>query len=517
MKTPNDARPGTLSLDTLAVHAGREDFGLIGVHAPPLDLSTTYPTGDLADATASIDAMGRGLAPTGSFIYARLHNPTVARFEKALASLEGAEDAVAFCSGMAALTAVVARRARARRHARGGGPSRLRGQDRRCWPGACWGRRSRARIRDQAIKASVRPDTALVSSRRRATRPWTSSISRGGGREAGPVPVLVDSTFATPVLQSPLEHGRRARAAQRDQVPRRPRRRDGAAWWRRARPGRRGSRQVRVATGALLHPAGAPTCCTAACRRSPLRVEGAQGGRDRIAERAASHPAVTRAHHRTRGSRAETREASSAAQMRDRAALLAFEVVGGCEAALRVLRAVKLHDPGGEPRLGRHAHPAPGGPHHRVLTRQERESSGISERCCASRWASSIPRTSGRTSSGPSRPLTPMPPRPPWSRRPPPPGNRKPRVALSSGHEGPPRGPCFQGSAWLMAYRIRRVEYFHATVVDEPGEAYKVLSALAGSKSICSNRSRSMPKPRGYSRKSSGWGLPATSPPVSSS
>jgi hypothetical protein len=31
-----------------------------------------------------------------------------------------------------------------------------------------------------------------------------------------------------------------------------------------------------------------------------------------------------------------------------------------------------------------------------------------------------------------------------------------------------------------MAYRIRRVEYFHATVVDQPGESYKVLSALAG-------------------------------------
>jgi hypothetical protein len=31
-----------------------------------------------------------------------------------------------------------------------------------------------------------------------------------------------------------------------------------------------------------------------------------------------------------------------------------------------------------------------------------------------------------------------------------------------------------------MACRIRRVEYFHATVVDEPGEAYKVLHALAG-------------------------------------
>jgi len=31
-----------------------------------------------------------------------------------------------------------------------------------------------------------------------------------------------------------------------------------------------------------------------------------------------------------------------------------------------------------------------------------------------------------------------------------------------------------------MAYRIRRAEYFHTTVVDQPGEAYKVLSALAG-------------------------------------
>ena len=31
-----------------------------------------------------------------------------------------------------------------------------------------------------------------------------------------------------------------------------------------------------------------------------------------------------------------------------------------------------------------------------------------------------------------------------------------------------------------MAHTIRRVEYFHATVVDQPGEAYKVLSALAG-------------------------------------
>ncbi len=31
-----------------------------------------------------------------------------------------------------------------------------------------------------------------------------------------------------------------------------------------------------------------------------------------------------------------------------------------------------------------------------------------------------------------------------------------------------------------MAYTIRRAEYFHTTVVDQPGEAYRVLSALEG-------------------------------------
>ena len=40
-------------------------------------------------------------------MYGRLGNPTVARFETALARLEGTESAVAFASGMAALSAVL--------------------------------------------------------------------------------------------------------------------------------------------------------------------------------------------------------------------------------------------------------------------------------------------------------------------------------------------------------------------------------------------------------------------------
>ena len=93
-------------LATLAVHAGRHDFTQLGVHAAPIDLSSTYPVPDPEAGTASYDAMAAGGTPVGSAIYARLYNPTVARVEEAIAELEGAEACVAFASGMAATTAV---------------------------------------------------------------------------------------------------------------------------------------------------------------------------------------------------------------------------------------------------------------------------------------------------------------------------------------------------------------------------------------------------------------------------
>src|ERR1019366_1769176 len=92
---------------TRAVHAGRGDFAKLGVHAPPLDLSSTYPTPDLDAAARSFDSLVSGDAPEGSFVCQRLSSPTTGRFERALAELEGAEDAAAFGSGMAAFSAVL--------------------------------------------------------------------------------------------------------------------------------------------------------------------------------------------------------------------------------------------------------------------------------------------------------------------------------------------------------------------------------------------------------------------------
>ncbi len=192
------------SFATRAVHAGRADFTDLGVHAPPLDLSSTYPTPDLAAAAASYDALASGERPQGSAVYSRLFNPTTDRAERALAELEGAEDAAAFASGMAAVAAVLmdARQ-------RGGHIVAVRplygGTDHLLGSGTfqldvSW-------VEPHEIAAAIRPDTALVYIETPANPTLDLLDIADVVRQSGSVPVCVDSTFATPVLQRPLELG----------------------------------------------------------------------------------------------------------------------------------------------------------------------------------------------------------------------------------------------------------------------------------------------------------------------
>lgn len=97
------------TVDTRAVHAGRDDLAALGVHVPPIDFSTTNPLPSVDAGGDAYEALATGgtLPAGGSAVYQRLWNPTVARFETALADLEDTTDAVAFASGMAALTATL--------------------------------------------------------------------------------------------------------------------------------------------------------------------------------------------------------------------------------------------------------------------------------------------------------------------------------------------------------------------------------------------------------------------------
>jgi cystathionine beta-lyase/cystathionine gamma-synthase len=189
---------------TRAVHAGRHDFAERGIHAPPIDLSSTYPTPDLDAAARSFDSLASGDGPLGSFVYQRLFNPTTDRFEHALAELEGAEDAAAFGSGMATFTAILLAAKSRGSHVVAVRP--LYGTADHLLDSGLLGLTVTWATQD-SVAESIRSDTGLVVIETPANPTLDLVDIARVVRQAGEVPVMVDSTFATPVLQRPLEHG----------------------------------------------------------------------------------------------------------------------------------------------------------------------------------------------------------------------------------------------------------------------------------------------------------------------
>jgi O-succinylhomoserine sulfhydrylase len=83
-------------LDTLAVRAGQQRTAE-GEHSEALFLTSSYVFDSAADAAARFSGDQPGN------VYSRYTNPTVRTFEERIAALEGAEQAVATASGMAAI------------------------------------------------------------------------------------------------------------------------------------------------------------------------------------------------------------------------------------------------------------------------------------------------------------------------------------------------------------------------------------------------------------------------------
>lgn len=85
---------------TRAVHAGHAPDAVTGAHAVPIYQTSTFAYGDAERGERLFAGQERG------YFYSRLGNPTVRAFEEKLASLEGTQDAVAFASGMGAVSAL---------------------------------------------------------------------------------------------------------------------------------------------------------------------------------------------------------------------------------------------------------------------------------------------------------------------------------------------------------------------------------------------------------------------------
>jgi cystathionine gamma-synthase len=186
-----------MKLETLAIHAGRRRDRETGAVAPPIHLSTTFERDEANELS-------------GATQYIREGNPTQSVLEEAMARLEGGQDALAFASGMAAGSALLQTLAP--------GSHLILPDD--AYYGfrvasedflARWG--VRTDLVDMAdldnLRKAIRPETRLVWLET-PSNPLMKVIDLAGAiglARAARAVSLVDNTFATPILQRPIELG----------------------------------------------------------------------------------------------------------------------------------------------------------------------------------------------------------------------------------------------------------------------------------------------------------------------
>ena len=199
---PGVSDPG---FDTLALHAGAAPDPATGARAVPIHLSTSFVF-ESSEHAASLFNLERS-----GHVYSRISNPTNAVLEERVAALEGGVGAIATASGQAALHLAIATLAGAGSHivassALYGGSHNLLHYT-----------LARFGISTSFVKpgdvdgwrAAIRPNTKLLFGETLGNPglevldiPAVASIAHEHG-----LPLLVDSTFTTPWLMKPFEHG----------------------------------------------------------------------------------------------------------------------------------------------------------------------------------------------------------------------------------------------------------------------------------------------------------------------
>lgn len=200
-----DRIPASAGSQTLAIHAGEQPDPVTGASSPNLVMSTTFETDP--DVSFSAEDFGEKTP----YVYTRWGNPTVAQLERKLERLEGAQAAIAFASGMAAITGLLL-------HTLESGDHLLMSDV--SYAGAAelvndflpkFGIEvTKANLSDlEAVKRAVRPNTRLVY----AETPSNPILRLTDIRAVSEIAheakarLAVDSTFATPLSTRPMELG----------------------------------------------------------------------------------------------------------------------------------------------------------------------------------------------------------------------------------------------------------------------------------------------------------------------
>ena len=319
-----------MRFETRVVHAGHRIDPVSGSVSPPIVLSTTF-------------ARDPESAPIGGHTYIRESNPNQDQLEEALFPLEGGEAALVFASGMAAGIALL---------------QTLPPGSHVVFPDDVyygfrvaadeflpnWGIRSDFVAMGDlaALAAAIRPETRLVWLET-PSNPLLQVADLAGAvalaRAAGALTV-VDNTFATPVLQRPLELGADAVLhsttkyfgghsdvqggalvfARRDELCERV-------------------RHLRHVLGVVASPFNS-WLVLRGLRTLACRVNAQSATALAVARALAEFPSVAAVHYP--GLPAHPGHAIAARQMSAFGAMLSFRAAGGREAALRAVSRVRL-------------------------------------------------------------------------------------------------------------------------------------------------------------------------------
>ena len=191
--------------DTRALHAGQQPDPTTGSRAVPIHQTTSYVF-DSVDHAAGLFNL-----EVSGHIYSRISNPTVAVLEERIAALEGGVGAVCTASGQAAMHLAVATLLSAgdhivsSRNIYGGTHNVLNLTLPRFGITTTF-----VDPRDpQAFADAIRPETRLVFAETLGN-PGIEVLDVSAVAEVAHthgLPLAVDSTFATPYLLRPIEHG----------------------------------------------------------------------------------------------------------------------------------------------------------------------------------------------------------------------------------------------------------------------------------------------------------------------
>ena len=186
--------------ETTAITAGRDASGAL---SPTIWTSTTWQSSGLDETSKAAVSIHK----TGN--YARYSNPSVRDFERAVAELEGAEDALAFGSGMGAITSIILALCSTGDHIvaqsqlYGGTVAFLNGPCKRLGIDVTFVDGSKP----GAFAAAVKPGKTMLVLAESPSNPQMNIVDFSELASIKGPYTVVDSTLATPLGQNPLAHG----------------------------------------------------------------------------------------------------------------------------------------------------------------------------------------------------------------------------------------------------------------------------------------------------------------------